>query len=260
MRLAVLSDIHGNLIALETVLADLAAQGGADITWCLGDLAVFGSRASECIQRIKALTEENEGKTFKTIGGNTDHYLIKGTRFPMSSVKEEAEFEKFVRFIHDRDTIMNWNLSTLSWEDYEFLKKIRHGELHLSVEGYGDVIGYHAVPGNDESMLLPDTPDEEAVDYLLDREGRLGIGGHTHLQMDREIGRWRLINVGSVGLSNDHPGYAQYGLFTFENGDVNIELRNIPYDVEAVLDDLDEAGHPVPEWIESRIRPKQTES
>lgn len=260
MRLAVLSDIHGNLTALEAVMNDIAEQGSMDLTWCLGDLALFGSRPSECIQRIKALTEENEGKTFKTIGGNTDRYLVKGTRFPMPSLKEAGELEGFVKFLQERDTITNWNLAQLSWEDYEFLKKIRDQELSVTVEGYGDVIGYHAVPGNDESMLKPDTPDEEAADYLLDREGRLGIGGHTHIQMNRHIGRWRLVNVGSVGLSVDKPGYAQYGVFTFENGEVEIDLRSIPYDVDAAIADLYTAGHPVPSWIESRIRPMQPES
>jgi predicted phosphodiesterase len=256
MRLAVLSDIHGNLVALETVLADLAAQGGADITWCLGDLAVFGSRPVECIRRIKTLTEENEGKTFKTIGGNTDRYLVNGTRYPMPSLKIAEELEGFVHFLEARDTIMNWNLAQLTWEDYEFLKKIRHQELSLSVEGFGDVIGYHAVPGNDEPMLKPDTPDEEAADYLLDREGRLGIGGHTHIQMNRHIGRWQMVNVGSVGLSVDNPGYAQYGIFTFGADTVTVDLRNIPYDVDAAVDDLYAIGHPVPQWIESRIRPE----
>jgi predicted phosphodiesterase len=259
MRLAVLSDIHGNLTALEAVLDDLHAQGGADLTWCLGDLAAFGSQPAACIRRIKALTEADEGKTFKTIGGNTDRYLVDGTRFPMPSVKEEDELTGFVRFVQDRDTIINWNLAQLSWEDYEFLKSIRERELWHEVEGYGAVIGYHAVPGNDESMLKPDTPDEEAVDYLLDREGRLGIGGHTHIQMNRSIGRWHLINVGSVGLSVDNPGYAQYGIFSFEGDTVSIDLRNIPYDVDAVLDDLEDSGHPAPGFIESRIRPTQSE-
>ena len=57
MRLAVLSDIHGNLTAFEAALADLEAQGGADITWFLGDLAAFGPRPAECVQRVKAMVD-----------------------------------------------------------------------------------------------------------------------------------------------------------------------------------------------------------
>ena len=103
-------------------------------------------------------------------------------------------------------------------------------------------------------MLRPDTPEEEAADTLLDRQGRMGIGGHTHVQMDRKVGHWRVINVGSVGLSIDMPGRAQWGLFTFEDGDVMVDLRAAPYDVDAAIDDLEAAGFPLPEWWINRAR------
>ncbi|MBC8098472.1 MAG: metallophosphoesterase family protein [Armatimonadetes bacterium] len=255
MRLAVLSDIHGNLVALETVLADLEAQGGADLTWCLGDLAAFGSRPAECVRRIKALTEANEGKTFQTIGGNTDRYLLTGERYSQTLPKDADELTAHALFLNYRDVMLNWNLAQLNWDDFEFLKKINRRELHHEVEGYGGVIGYHAVPGDDEPILNPDTPEEQALDYVLDREARLGIGGHTHLPMNRVLGRWQLINVGSVGFATKQPGYAQYGIFTFEGDQVTVDLRSIPYDVEAVIADLDAAGHPVTAWYISRIRP-----
>ncbi|MFN8530680.1 MAG: hypothetical protein U0670_18905 [Anaerolineae bacterium] len=80
---------------------------------------------------------------------------------------------------------------------------------------------------------------------LMDREGRLGIGGHIHVQMDRLLpAGWRAINIGSVGMSFDQPGYAQYGVFTFENGDVNVDLRAIPYDLDAAIEDLRQVGFP----------------
>lgn len=262
MRLAVLSDIHGNLIALETVLADLEAQGGADMIWCLGDLAAFGSRAGECISRIRLLSEaedEHKKKKFKTIGGNTDRYLLTGESFPQAPAKDEAELAKQREFFQQWQAIMNWNRAQISWEDYEFMKKIQGRELWQEIEDYGTVIGYHAVPGNDESFLKPDTPLEEAADFMLDREGRLGIGGHTHIQMNREVGRWILVNVGSVGLSADNPGYAQYGIFTFDQGILTVNLRNVAYDVDSAIEDLEITGHPVPNWITSRIRPAKTE-
>src|SRR5690606_6248001 len=101
------------------------------------------------------------------------------------------------------------------------------------VPGYGYVIGYHGTPGDDEGVLRLETAEEEALDALLDREGRLGIGGHIHVQMQRTLGRWHVVNVGSVGLSTDAPGKAQWGLFTFADGTVSIDLRQVAYDVEA---------------------------
>lgn len=257
MKLAVLSDIHGNLIALEAALADLNTVGPVDTIWCLGDLAAFGPRPVECIHRVRELRESFGQDHVHIIGGNTDRYLVTGERFRTQPVKDEEAFKKLHAARVAVDTLIDWGLGKLSWEDYEFLAKILHQELSQDAKGYGPVIGYHAIPGDDEAMSLrPDSPDEEALDALLDREGRLGIGGHTHLQMDRNLGRWRAVNVGSVGLSFDQPGKAQWGLFTFEGGSVTVDLRAVPYDVDAALADANAIGHPLPSWIAARVQPK----
>lgn len=254
MRLAVISDIHGNLTALEIVLADLEAAGGADVTWCLGDLAAFGPRPAECIRRIKALAEANEGKTFKVIGGNTDRYMVNGERMKRPSAKDEESFKKLAHEWQIRDTVLNWSVGQISFEDYEFLKKIRGQELSQKADGYGYVIGYHAVPGDDEPILMPETPDEEARDFLLDREGRLAIGGHIHRQFDREVRGWRIVNVGSVGMPFDVKGQANWGLFTFENGQATLDLRRVPFDVEAVISEFEAVGYPAVEWSAKQLR------
>src|SRR5687768_3792500 len=88
MRLAVLSDIHGNLTALESVLEDLHAAGGADQVWVLGDLAAFGSRPVECIQRVQGLSETFGKDNVRVIRGNTDRYLVTGERPRTEPVKE----------------------------------------------------------------------------------------------------------------------------------------------------------------------------
>ena len=120
------------------------------------------------------------------------------------------------------------------------------------------MIGYHAIPGNDETLLRPDTPDEEAKDALLDREGRLAIGAHIHVQMDRVIDDWRIINIGSVGLSFDMRGKAQWGLFTFDGDDdkrdVTVDLRAIDYDLDKAIARLHDSDHPAPAWVASQIK------
>jgi predicted phosphodiesterase len=257
MRLAVLSDIHGNLIALEAVLADLEASGGADLTWCLGDLAAFGPRPSECIQRVKALAEADEGKKFKVIGGNTDRYLVTGERPKQQPAKDADAFIKMVSEWEIFDAAVHWTLEKLVFEDYEYLGKILGHELSKGIDGYGYAIGYHAVPGDDEARLIPETPDEEARDFLLDCEGRLALGGHIHKQFDRDLGSWRVINVGSVGMSFDSPGFAQWGLFTFDSGTVNIDLRRVPYDVDALIADFYAVGYPGTGWTARYIQPEK---
>ncbi|MFN8530681.1 MAG: metallophosphoesterase family protein [Anaerolineae bacterium] len=84
MRLVAISDIHGNLVALEAVLRDLDTLGGWDHLWILGDLAAFGARPVECIQRVKAFVDAAEASpdkgTVRTVRGNTDRYLVTGVR------------------------------------------------------------------------------------------------------------------------------------------------------------------------------------
>lgn len=255
MRLAVFSDIHGNLTALEAVLADLDAAGGADRVWVLGDLAAFGPRPSACIARLRTLRENQGQDNVQIIGGNTDRYLVTGERLRAQPAADEVAFSKLAQAWQERDTILNWCVGQLTWADYEELKGLLGRELDLHVPGYGHVIGYHGTPGNDEGFLTPETDVEEAEDMLLDREGRLGVGGHIHRQMDRELGRWRVINVGSVGMSFDAPSFAQWGLFTFADGALTVDLRRVAYDVSQLEADLHAAGHPLPVWFMQIVRP-----
>lgn len=265
MRLAVISDIHGNLIALEAVLADLDAQGGAEHLWFLGDFAAFGPRPAESIRRVHALLEADKGsaeqegrpRRVRAVRGNTDRYLVTGVRPQSIPVEKAEDLPKMLAQVRDRDLNLHWGLARLSWNEYAFLKELE-SECELHVPGYGHVIGYHAIPGDDEAYLRPETPDDEAMDMLLDREGRLGIGGHIHVQMDRTLPNgWRVVNVGSVGLSFEKPGMAQWGLFTFENGTVDVDLRNVPYDLDAAVADLDAVGFPVPEVPLRFLKPAQ---
>lgn len=257
MRLAVLSDIHGNLTALEAVLAHLEANGGADHLWVLGDLAAVGPRPAECVRRVKALADaaaEGEKKgTFRAIRGNTDRWIVQGTRPKAQGVEKAEDLPGMIStFRHMGDSLI-WALEQMSYDEYDFLRKLP-GECDLLVPGYGYVIGYHGIPGDDEGYLTPDTPDEEAADALLDREGRLGIGGHIHRQMDRVVRDWRVINVGSVGMSFEQPGIAQYGVFTFADGDVQVDLRGVPFDLEAVIAEYAAVGFPALEWAAKTLR------
>lgn len=257
MRLALIADIHGNLTAFDAVLADLKQAGEADLIWILGDLAAFGPRPAECIRRVQAMVEQHGKEKCKVIGGNTDRYLVTGERFPIRPVKKAESFQKLASEWEARDRILNWNVGQLVWEDYEYMAQLLGKEVRHHVEGYGPIAGFHAIPGDDESMTLrPDTTDEEARDALLDRENVLVAAGHTHMRMDRDLGRWRVVNPGSVGLSFTQPGKAEWGLLTFKDGAVEVDLRSVEYDIDAAIADLHAAGHPVPEWVASKLRPQ----
>jgi predicted phosphodiesterase len=262
MRLAVFSDIHGNLGAFQAALADFETHGGADRIWFLGDFAAMGSRPAECVRLVRemvAAAEADEAKkgTIRCIRGNTDRYLTTGERPRQDPITEAEQYPRAVKGLAALHDGLMWGTAQLPFEEYEFLAKLGT-DIEQYVDGFGNIVGYHGTPGDDEGRLLsPDTDEETASDMLLDREGRLGIGGHIHVQMDRMLRNgWRAINVGSVGNSFDQPGFAQYGYFTFANGGMTAELRSVPYDLEAAVADLKAVDFPANALriVESRLR------
>ena len=254
MRLAVFGDIHGNLPALEAALADIKRAGDFDLVWCLGDLAALGGQPRQCIERLQALQAGLGEDKFKIIGGNTDRYLVTGERFPMTPPAEEAGYAAYRDNILDMSAVLEWNLKQLTWDDFQLLSKILGRELRHKVAGYGSVIAFHAIPGADEPMSLrPDSSEEEAADALLDRQGRLALCGHTHLVLDRQVGHWRVINPGSIGLSASNPGQAEWALLEWREGSLAAQLRAVPYDVQATLREWDALGHPRLDWMCRRM-------
>jgi predicted phosphodiesterase len=256
MKLAVISDIHGNLHALDAVLKDLESVN-ADKTWVLGDLAAHGSRPAECVEKLREYHTADEDN-FKIIGGNTDRYLVTNARPTARKAAEDEEtYQKYVQQFSVENGSYAWATSQLGWENYEFLSKIIGREVRLKAEVYGNVVGYHAIPGNDEYNITEETPDEEAFDSVLDRPLRMGIYGHIHVQVNRDLGRVQLVNPGSVGMSFETPGKAQYAVITFENGTADIDLCEVDYDMDAVAADLQQVGHPYPAVIEKILREGQ---
>ena len=254
MRLAVFGDIHGNLPALEAVLDDMKSCGEFDLIWCLGDLAAVGGQPRECVQRISALRADLGEEKVKIIGGNTDRYLVTGERMPFAPPKDKSAFAAYRDNILSMGAIYQWNLMQLGWDDFDLLRGILGRELQHDVERFGRVIGFHAIPGNDESTALrPDSPDEEAADALLDRAGRLALCGHTHLAMERQVDGWRVINPGSVGLSFGNPGQAEWAVIKWTKGELIGDLRQVPYDVATTLQNWKAAGYPEMDWIRPRL-------
>lgn len=250
MKLAVIADIHGNLTALETVLAEIDNAGDIDLVWVLGDLAAHGPQPAACVTLLRERHEADKDR-FKVIGGNTDRYLVRNARMAHKPAEDEAGYNAYLAQFRQEDAMFDWARAALGWANYEFLSKIIGAEVGEAVAGYGYVLGYHAVPGDDEYNITPDTPDEEALDSVLDRPLRLGVYGHIHRQVDRDLGRVRLVNPGSVGLSFEKPGHAQYAVLTFDGGNVAVDLRNPPYNAAAALGVAQAAGHPAPHFLAS---------
>ncbi len=235
-RMAVLSDIHGNLLALEAILADLERQGQPDVYWVLGDLVAFLPWPRETLERLRSLPN------VAFLQGNTDRYLVTGRR-PLAPVHSPEDWARMPAFLEMRDALFRWTVERLAWEDYLFLRDLPT-RLEMDMPGYGRVVGVHAVPGDDETNIFPDTPEEEILPHLAGLDASMLIYGHTHRPLDRSVGGVRLVNPGSIGFSLDGDPRVGYALLDFRGAECTVAIRRVEYDMDAVIAELERVQHP----------------
>jgi predicted phosphodiesterase len=255
IRLAALSDVHGNLLALEAVLADIEAQGTPDTYVVLGDLAAFCPWPGETLARLRALPE------VLFLQGNTDRYLVTGRRPQAPPAHSPDDWVAVPAMLAERDANFRWTVERLSYDDYVFLRDLPT-RLDLEVPGYGRLVAVHANALDDETSLPPDTPDERLRDYFFDLDARLTLYGHTHRPMDRVVDGGgdccRIVNDGSVGLPLDGDPRPAYALLDFEGGECVVTIHRVDYDRQAVITELERLQHPARRWVGGIVQKAST--
>ena len=236
MRIALIADIHGNLVALETVLRELE-QEPLDQIVCLGDVAALGPQPREVIERLRTLQ-------CPVVLGNTDAWLL-------SSPVAQSEPE-ILR------AITRWCAEQLSAEDIAYLQTFPP-LLEIPMDEGRMLLCYHGSPRSFDDVIAAVTPDEKVQEMLAGFSAPVMVGGHTHIQMIRRYGDAHIVNVGSVGLAGVNAGspelpdnrevrWAEYGVLSVERGRLSIDLRRTPLDVAAVLSAGTHSGMPHLEW------------
>jgi putative phosphoesterase len=242
--LAVLSDIHGNLPALEAVLAVLE-DDPVDELVCLGDVAV-GPQPTETLDRIRTLG-------CPVVMGNWDAWVIEG--FP------QVQEDPWKRFVEQGE----WWARKLSPDDRAFIRTFEP-RLELQLGGT-EIIGFHGSSSSYDDMILATTPHEELLRLLADYQQPLMLGGHSHVQLVRVVEGRLLVNPGSVGLPfrgvplgelQRMSPWAEYALVRIDHGRASVELRRTRYDVERMLQQTIESGAPhAVWWAETWVRDDQ---
>lgn len=222
-RMAVLYDVHGNLAALEAVLAAARSEGVTRVV-CGGDVALFGAHPAECVDRLASF-----GDGLAAVRGNCDRYLTD----PPAAPEDELE-------------VVNWTRAALGDELVAWLGSL---PTSIDIEEHGALV-VHASPRSDEDVILPDTPREKVTEMLAGASQPLVICGHVHIQYRRTLNGIELVNPGSVGLPLDGDSRAAWAVL--ENG--RISFRRTEYDVDSVITELERIGHPTTELITSRLR------
>ncbi len=219
MRLAILSDIHGNSVALDACLADLQTQGGADTIVVAGDLCMDGPRPKKIIDRIIEIEA-------LSVRGNTDRYLCQA--------KDELVGLEQEQMLWTRAALGEKRLRWLS----ELPSELRFGDPE------NQLLVVHANPTNDDEHLWPDASDELLERLLGNEQARVIAFGHVHLPYVR---LWRgrlLVNVASAGLPKDGDPRASYALLTLRTGGWQVKHRRVPFDTKRVAKQLIDCGIP----------------
>lgn len=231
MRIAIYSDVHGNLTALQTVLADIKKQA-PDLIAFAGDLCWMGARPRACLELARAETDI-------FVYGNTDEFIY-ALPEPPADLDEEGQ----KRWEGFQQTAV-WLNNQLGPENVDWLRRLpfshRLGPTAVSSD---DLLIVHANPLDVNQMIAPTDAfqqeilgevkwpqsDEELRPLLETTSAGIIAFGHLHVPNVRRWGDKILANISSVNLPSDGDSRAKYGLLTWRKGDGwSVEKRLVAY-------------------------------
>jgi predicted phosphodiesterase len=229
MRVAVLSDIHGNLPALEAVLAAIERER-VDRIVLTGDIA-SGPLPAETLDTLATL-----GDRAIWVHGNGERALVEAFDGRSNPTDADAAAARLLTRAH-RDRIAGLPLMVT-----------------LDVDGLGPTLFCHATPRRDDEFVLVDSPPERWAAVLDGVPERVIVLGHTHMPFVRLVDTRWAVNPGSVGMAYGHPG-ASWALLG-----PAIELRRTLYDAEAAAARIRRSAVPgAAEWANTYVLRQHTD-
>jgi len=237
MRLALISDIHGNHFALEAVLADIRQQG-ADAIVCLGDVATLGPQPLEVLATVQDIGAA-------CIKGNHEAALL--------DLDRASDYQIGVT-LHSS---LRWCAEQLPQSDLDYMAAFAP-TLELELAAHQRLFCFHGSPQSNIEIIAATTAPAEIDRIFGEYSAPLFVGGHTHIQMLRQHESKLIINPGSVGsafkrvfVPSQTPEllpWAEYACLTCERGRVSVDLRRIPFDIDALTALLARSDIPIRDW------------
>jgi predicted phosphodiesterase len=247
MKIAILSDIHGNKIALDAALADIEAVG-VDEFWVLGDIVALGPDPVGVLRRLATL------QNCHIIRGNTDRYVVTGDRPPPFSKDLNGDSEK-IRVYAEIAGTFAWTqgaITSAGW--FEWLSQLPL-EIHKMLPDGTQCLMVHAVPGKDDGPGIgKGTADTDISKLLEGSTASLICVGHTHQSFYRKVGKWHVLNPGSI--SNPLPPILQasYMILDASMDGYQVEHRQVDFDREQVISQVQAIKHPGANFIIKHMR------
>jgi putative phosphoesterase len=229
-RIAVFSDVHGNLTALEAVRAAIKRER-PDVTMVAGDLVMNGAEPGASVDALRQM--EADGAII--ILGNTD--------FAAADADYGAAFPWLPEGVSDGvRAVAEWTHDALDDDQLAWLRRLP-AERRIHVDG-ALVLLTHASPGSQTSGFDKDLDPSVTLERLSRTDARVICCGHTHLPEIREFG-WKVIaNGGSAGYAFDGDPSASWALVTIDGEDVGAEVRRSEYDALSAANAISARGLP----------------
>ena len=241
MRAAIFSDIHGDVRALETLLADVASFG-VDEHWVLGDLVAHGPRPAEVLSLLRPLPG------LRVVRGNTDRYALTGDLSPWIRPGDSSTRESASR-------ALGWTLGVVAAGGHRDWLAGLPLDARLTLPSGDRVLLVHASPGTDDGpgLYREMTDAQMRAAGVVDAGAELLLTGHTHVAMDRVVDGVRVANTGSVGNPVGAVRRSTWALLEANEGGYALELRSCPFDSDGLFEDLESSGFPAADWLRRRL-------
>jgi putative phosphoesterase len=237
MRIAFISDIHGNFTAFQAVLADINSQS-IDQVVCLGDVVTLGPQPVEVLNTLRELK-------CLYIKGNHDEAVLN----PESAV----QYQIARHLVPD----LYWCIDQLSSDDLEFIDSFK--PMHeINLLNGNHILAFHGSPLSFTDIIQATTPPEILDKYFGGETAHIFIGGHSHIQMVRRYDTKLILNSGSVGnafKSVFSPGnpvkllpWAEYKIINQSGNSLNTDARRVYFNTDELLEKVKESQLPCTDW------------
>jgi len=233
MRVAVVSDIHGNCVALDAALAEIQASS-VDKVVCLGDTVQGGPQPAETIERLRELQ-------CPVVLGNSDAWLINDETDMVEATSNEQR------------EVRRWTLSRLTASDLAFIRRFQP-TVKITLDNSQGLLCFHGSPLSYDDILVPETPKDDWDRLLGPFAPAIMAGGHTHTQQIRRVGEGLFFNPGSIGAAYNRnlpeenlrmDPWAEYAILSYEPRHLGIEFRRALYDPENLIRTIKKSERPL---------------
>ncbi|HET9959181.1 MAG TPA: metallophosphoesterase family protein [Polyangiaceae bacterium] len=237
MRIALVSDLHGNALAVEQVLNRIRFDG-ADQLICLGDVATLGPEP----ERVMELLHES-GAT--CILGNHDEFMLRP-----ETVAEYTTISVLIDAI-------DWCRANLSAASLEFMRSFRE-RYEVPLNAQEVLLAFHGTPASNTTDLLSTSDPTPVEEWIGAVPGSVLVGGHTHLQMLRQHRGRLLVNPGSVGMPfREYVGggppevlpFAEYAVIDSDSHSVEVRLQRVNLDVTLLRGSVLAVDYPLASFL-----------